>query len=86
MTVDELRQYKKCRFKGTQEDFNKVTDFYSDVDVVYNIQPNAGVGYHIITLYKKPTRLTDWEIAYICDGFFYDVINRGNNTLECWYD
>ena len=85
MEIEELRKMKKTTFRGTREEFEKVKDQYNDYDVVYDKQPNAGVGYHRITIYKRPQGLTNWEVAYICDGFFYDVFECGG-ALECWYD
>lgn len=88
MTPKELEQLniRVIRFNGTREEYEQVKDTFNPTDIVYTIQPNAGIGYHLITLYKRPVSLTDWEVAYLVDGFFYNVINRGNDTLECWYD
>lgn len=83
--IDKLKEFKKARFNGTREEFENIKDQYNDYDIVYDIENNAGQYYHLITIYKRPQGLTDWEVAYVIDGFFFDVINRGGR-LECWYD
>lgn len=86
MEVEDLRKVTKAKFSGTKAEFDKVKDRYDGIDVVYGeISRNAGNYYHIIPIYKRPSGLTDWEVAYVVDGFFFDVINRGGD-LECWFD
>lgn len=85
MKCEDLKKLTKASFVGTQEEFNKVKDKYKDYDIVYDMQSNAGSYYHLITVFKKPDNIDDWETAYVVDGYFFNVTRHGN-TLECWYD
>lgn len=85
MEIEDLKKLKKARFRGTKTDFKLLQEQFKEFDIVYDIQSNAGVGYHLMTIYKRPKELTDWEVAYAVDGFFFSVDNCGGQ-LKCWYD
>lgn len=82
----QKKEYKKLRFDSRKSfDPIKDKDAWKDYDIVYDIELNRGVGYHVITIFKQPIGISDRELAFAIDGFFWDVIRIGNQ-LECWYD
>lgn len=72
-------------FTGSMEEYEKVKDNFEDFDIVYDIHRNTSRSTHTIFIYKQPENISDWDLAFLIDGFFYNVIRRGNH-LECWYD
>lgn len=75
-------EYKKIQISSNDE-FDK--EKYIDYDIVYDIKRNFGYGYHLITIFKQPENISDRQLAYLIDGFFWDVIRSGNSLL-CYYD
>ena len=72
-------------FTGSMEEYEKVKDKFKDFDIVYDIKRNTSRSAHTIYIYKQPANISDWDLAFQIDGYFYNVIRRGNH-LECWYD
>lgn len=79
----KLRNYTHYECKG-YNDYLEHKEEYDKYDVVYSAEWNVGTS-HYFTIYKQPSGLTDWEVACIIDGCFYNVIRHGN-TLDCWWD
>lgn len=84
MTRDELKTLKVTRI-GDNENFEQLKDKYKDYDVVYSKTENICRGAHKITIYKQPEGINNYDLAFVCDGFFFDVTRCGN-ILTCWYD
>lgn len=76
---------KKIEFDGDYVQFEKVKKKYDDYDIVYHRKPNVGIGYHEITIFKQPKDISNFDLAFAIDGFFWDIYRYGN-TLQCWYD
>ena len=77
--------YKKLRINSEKENFLELKEKLENYDIVYDIQNNAGIGYNIIKIFKRPDGISDYDLACEIDGFYYYVFNRGG-YLECWYD
>ena len=79
----KLCNYTQCECRDNN-DYLENKEEYDKYDVVYSARRNVGTS-HYFTIYKQPKELTDWEVACVIDGYFFNVFRHGD-TLDCWFD
>lgn len=84
LTEEQMKQLKIAHCPS-KDYYIKHIDEYKDYDIVYHKIPNYMYVTHAIEIYKQPENISNWDLAFRIDGYFFDVTRIGN-TLYCQYD